>query len=144
VLGIADRPAHNRLRKGGTMRRLLLMSVFLLLTPAAIAQPAPDAPPPPPPGDAAAPPPAGHRAPLRERFEAANTTHDGKLTLDQARAAHLVGVVRHFSEIDADHKGYVTLQDVHTWMAAQRAARGGGQMPPPGEGPPPGAPPPPQ
>jgi hypothetical protein len=74
---------------------------------------------------------------LRERFEAANTTHDGKLTQDQAQAAHMVGVVRHFSEIDADQKGYVTLQDIHAWMAAQRAARGGGQMPTPAAPPPP-------
>jgi len=79
----------------------------------------------PPPGNDAHPPGAGPRTPFLERFEAANTTHDGKLTLEQARAGHLIGIAKFFSQIDSDHKGYVTIQDVHAWMIAMHAARTG-------------------
>ncbi len=89
--------------------------------------------------------------PIGQRFDAANTTHDGKLTLDQAQAAGLKMVVKHFAEIDTDHKGYVTKQDLKVFMQAmkaRRAAMRSGQSgeaggPPPGEGPPPGDEPPP-
>jgi hypothetical protein len=86
----------------------------------------------------------------RPRFEAANTTHDGRLTIDQARAANWIGVVRHFQEIDRDQKGYVTWQDIKEFQIAKRAARlqQRGSVPPPpptGAGAPPpgyyGAPP---
>ncbi len=148
---------------------LCLASAFAL-APAAHAQQDPNMPPPPgamtpqgagqPPGP---PPPGGTMMmapqagqPLhgKARFDAANTTHDGRLTPDQAQAAGWRPIVRHFQEIDADHKGYVTFQDIRTWQrarhAAQAAARGappqGGAMsgPPPGamSAPPPGAPPP--
>jgi hypothetical protein len=96
--------------------------------------------------------PGGHqRAGLRERFASANTTGDGRLTLQQAQAGGLHGIAAHFSEIDRDNKGYVTLQDIHMWSAARRGGQGGrmgGGMqggPPPGyngggmQGPPPGS-----
>jgi hypothetical protein len=77
----------------------------------------------------------------RPRFEAANTTHDGRLTIDQAQAANWIGVVRHFQQIDRDQKGYVTWQDIKEFRHAMQAARRQqqGAPPPPGAGaPPPG------
>jgi|GEM_PF-1203750 len=55
---------------------------------------------------------------LRERFEAANTTHDGRLTPEQAQAG-MPFVARHFAEIDRDKKGYVTLDDVREWLRSR-------------------------
>jgi hypothetical protein len=74
--------------------------------------------------------PGGHVG-ARAKFDAANTTHDGRLTLDQAQAGGMRGVARHFNEIDADHKGYVTMQDIRAWNRAKRAARSSQQGPPP-------------
>ncbi|WP_199444662.1 hypothetical protein [Acidocella aminolytica] len=48
-------------------------------------------------------------------FYAANTSHDGHLTLAQAKAANFKPVVEHFSEIDANKKGYVTFYDIQAW-----------------------------
>lgn len=116
---------------------------------AAFAQPAPQgAPPPgyggpdqgpppayggpqqgPPPGAAMPPseqgPPGGGGAPhgIREKFEAANVTHDGRLTEQQAEAGGLKSIAHHFHEIDRDGKGYVTMQDVHAWHKARHAAK---------------------
>ncbi len=111
-------------------------------------QPGYGAPPPgyqgPPPGDMNAPPAgppgamsgqAGAPHGPRARFEAANVTHDGRLTLQQAEAAGWQGVAKHFGEIDRDNKGYITMQDLHAWNMARHAARAGGmQGPPPGGG----------
>ena len=58
-----------------------------------------------------------------ERFEAANTTHDGHLTLDQARAGHMPLIARRFDAIDAGHKGFVTMDDIKAYRRAQRAER---------------------
>jgi len=138
------------------MRRFLPALPMMMIGAAAIAQQpppsapyeaAPNAQGAPPPMEAPPPPQQGRRASLRERFEAANTTNDGKLTLDQAQAARMMNIARNFSAIDADHKGYITFQDLRTWVAAQRAARmgqqaPGGQMAPPQEAPPEGGPPP--
>jgi len=122
------------------MRLIPPLAALLLVSSAAIAQPAPDAGPPPPPPpmqqQMQPPPPPGHMR-MRDRFEAANTTHDGRLTIDQAQAAGWHGLVRNFGQIDADHKGYVTIQDIRAWGQARRAARAGQQPPPPG---PPGPP----
>ncbi|GAC1337813.1 MAG: hypothetical protein NVSMB18_03260 [Acetobacteraceae bacterium] len=62
------------------------------------------------------------RQTFAQRFEAANTTHDGHLTLAQAQAGHMPSVVRDFATIDKDKHGYVTMEDVKAYRAARRAA----------------------
>ena len=59
---------------------------------------------------------------LQNRFEVANTTHDGKLTQAQAAGA-MPAVARNFDAIDTGRKGYVTIDDIRTYNRAQRAAR---------------------
>jgi hypothetical protein len=49
------------------------------------------------------------------KFYAANTSHDGHLTLAQAKAAGLQPVVDHFAEIDIKNRGYVTFYDIEAW-----------------------------
>ncbi len=78
--------------------------------------------------DAASPgvQPAAHgRHRLLDKFEAANTTHDGHLTLAQAQAGEMPMVARNFGAIDADHKGYITLEDIRAFRQARRAVRQG-------------------
>jgi opacity protein-like surface antigen len=58
---------------------------------------------------------------LTQRFEQANVTHDGHLTLDQAKAGYK-SVAKHFSDIDKDNKGYVTEDDIRAYYKAQRAS----------------------
>lgn len=81
----------------------------------------------PPAGTATSPTPARrpphHRQSMQQRFDAANTTHDGKLTLDQAKTGRLARVVNNFAAIDAGKKGFVTMDDIHAYNRAQRAAR---------------------
>ncbi len=57
---------------------------------------------------------------FEKRFDAANTTHDGRLTLAQAQAAKLHNVVRDFQVIDRGAKGYITKEDVHAHMRAKK------------------------
>jgi hypothetical protein len=66
------------------------------------------------------PRPVKPRLTFAQRFDAANTTHDGRLTLDQARAAHMYALSRRFDAIDADHKGYVTSQDIVAYRKAMK------------------------
>jgi hypothetical protein len=86
------------------------------------------------------PPPAGYPAAqpapsaelpdagaLVRRFDAANVTHDGRLTLQQAQAAQWTEIAGNFPAIDIGQKGYVTLDDIRVWLAAHDAA-------PPGRG----------
>lgn len=63
------------------------------------------------------------RRTMDERFAAANTTKDGKLTLDQAKAGHLRAVARDFAMIDKTKRGYVTLDDIKAHQSEQRATR---------------------
>jgi hypothetical protein len=58
-----------------------------------------------------------------ERFQSANTTGDGHLTLAQAQAGHMPMIVRNFDAIDVQHKGYVTLQDIRAYRQQMRATR---------------------
>lgn len=60
------------------------------------------------------------RMTVAQRFEQANTTHDGKLTLDQAKAG-MPAIAKNFDAIDKDKKGYVTLDDIHAYYAARHA-----------------------
>ncbi|MDE2318934.1 MAG: hypothetical protein KGK02_04460 [Rhodospirillales bacterium] len=50
------------------------------------------------------------------KFYAANTSHDGHLTLAQAKAADFKPVVDHFNQIDTDKHGYVTFYDIQAWQ----------------------------
>ena len=61
-----------------------------------------------------------------QRFHEANTTHDGKLTLQQAQAANLKMIVNHFSEIDTQNRGYVTLPELRAYAKQMRAEHHGG------------------
>lgn len=80
----------------------------------------------PPPATATQPQGQGQGQRFIERFRAANTTGDGRLTLAQAQAANLAAIARNFDAIDAQHKGYVTLEDIQAYRRQMRAARGGG------------------
>ncbi|MBN8873361.1 MAG: hypothetical protein J0H67_11035 [Rhodospirillales bacterium] len=66
--------------------------------------------------------PAKKRPAWEQRFAKANTTGDGRLTLEQAKAGYTT-VARHFAEIDRDSKGWVTTDDLRAWHKARRAAR---------------------
>lgn len=61
-----------------------------------------------------------------QHFADANTTHDGKLTLDQAKSGYK-SLVKSFPEIDANHRGYVTLDDIKAWKEARKSARHAGK-----------------
>jgi NAD(P)-dependent dehydrogenase (short-subunit alcohol dehydrogenase family) len=54
---------------------------------------------------------SGFGAAIAERFAAADTNHDGKLTLAEAEAG-MPRVAANFSKIDADGSGTVTLAEI--------------------------------
>ncbi len=60
---------------------------------------------------------------IQAKFAAANTTHDGRLTLTQAEAGGLPMIVANFQSIDVAHRGYVTFNDVLAWRFDLIAAR---------------------
>jgi hypothetical protein len=86
--------------------------------------PAPGAPAAATPAPAAAAPVAAqhHRLTWQQHFAQANLAHDGHLTLQEASGGYPT-VARHFTEIDADKKGYVTEEDITNWHKLQRAMR---------------------
>lgn len=108
------------------MRRMLLACLFGFLPAMAFAQNAVT-----PPALASVdemPPPAGpfHPDLLPEQhimmaFYAANISHDGHLTLAQAKVAKFKLVVDHFNEIDVAKRGYVTFYDIQAWHLDQMA-----------------------
>ncbi|WP_206952476.1 EF-hand domain-containing protein [Trinickia acidisoli] len=59
---------------------------------------------------------------LRDRFASANTTHDGKLTRQQA-AAGMPMVARHFDEIDTQHAGFLTLAQIEAYFGKKALSR---------------------
>ncbi len=89
--------------------------------PPAAAQPMPAAPP------EAMSPATKHIHPphltLAQRFAMANTTHDGRLTREQADAARWKYISRNFDAIDQGHRGYVTVDDIHAYARAHRSTR---------------------
>jgi hypothetical protein len=70
------------------------------------------------------PPVATHpgRRSAAEHFADANTTHDGRLTLEQATTGYK-SVAKSFNQIDVAHHGYITMDDIKAWRAAKKAAR---------------------
>ena len=66
--------------------------------------------------------PAHRRRTLQERFDQANTTHDGHLTLEQARAK-MPSVARDFAAIDTTKAGYVTIDQIRDHAKQVRATR---------------------
>lgn len=60
---------------------------------------------------------------LAAHFDAANTAHDGHLTKDQAEAANWKQVTKHFAEIDTDHKGWVSVDQIHAYNKSHRKHR---------------------
>lgn len=62
--------------------------------------------------------PAHPHATMQQRFEQANVTHDGHLTLDQAKTGYK-SVARHFDAIDQDKKGYITEDDIRAYYKTQ-------------------------
>jgi hypothetical protein len=56
---------------------------------------------------------------MAQRFTTANTTHDGHLTMDQAKAGYPT-IARHFDAIDKDKRGYVTEADIRAYYKTQR------------------------
>ncbi len=75
-----------------------------------------------PASDSAAVKPHRTRRTLQERFDEANTTHDGRLTAEQARSK-MPSVARDFAAIDTDHKGTVTLDQIKAYRKAVRAEK---------------------
>ena len=64
--------------------------------------------------------PPHHRMTSQQRFAQANQAHDGHLTMQEATGGY-PSIARHFTEIDADKKGYVTEEDIANWHKLQRA-----------------------
>lgn len=60
---------------------------------------------------------------LGQRFERANSTKDGHLTLDQAKLG-MPRIAEHFAEIDTGKKGFVTLDQVRAYANAYHRAHG--------------------
>jgi hypothetical protein len=96
------------------MRRflsLLLLSLSMLSAPAWAADaPTPDATP----AHAA-------RKTWQQHFTEANVAHNGHLTLEEAQGGY-ADIAKHFEDIDADHKGYVTETDIRAWRVMRKAA----------------------
>jgi len=114
------------------MRLLPMLLALPLFALQAHAQTAPTQPPTPAAGAVATSTPeptatapvtaAHHRMTWKQRFTQANLAHDGHLTLQEAEGGY-TSVARHFKEIDADKKGYVTEEDILNWHKLQRAMR---------------------
>ncbi len=60
---------------------------------------------------------------MKAKFDAANTTHDGHLTLAQAQAGNLKIVAANFQAIDLKNRGYITFNDVMAWRLEQLAQK---------------------
>lgn len=53
---------------------------------------------------------------IQERFAQCDVNRDGKLTLDEAKGC-MPRIYNHFSRIDAQNKGYVTVAEIEAMAA---------------------------
>ncbi len=60
---------------------------------------------------------------VETHFAAANTTHDGHLTRQQTELADWPRVAKHFDEIDTDHKGWITAEQIHAFNRSHHKHR---------------------
>jgi hypothetical protein len=58
---------------------------------------------------------------LKAGFDAADVTHGGTVTRDQARAAGLGYIVKHFDDIDRQRAGAVSFDDVKRFLRTRGA-----------------------
>ena len=64
-----------------------------------------------------------HSSSVEAHFTAANVSHDGHLTKDQAQQGDWPRVVKHFDEIDSDHKGWVSAEQIHAFNKSHHKHR---------------------
>ena len=103
--GRSDNSAHH----GGFWMAVLLLPIWVLSYQVALA------------ADPGAAPAHHGRVTWEEHFAAANLAHDGHLTREEAQGGY-GPIGKHFDDIDVDHKGYVTLNDVRAWRVMKKAA----------------------
>ncbi len=65
----------------------------------------------------------GRSGSVEAHFAAANTTHDGHLTREQALQADWPKVARHFDEIDTEHRGWVSVAQIHQYNKSHHKHR---------------------
>jgi hypothetical protein len=65
-----------------------------------------------------------------QRFQDANKAHDGRLTLEEAKAGYKT-IARHFQEIDTSGKGFVTENDIRAWHAVAKERHHADKQPDP-------------
>jgi len=65
---------------------------------------------------AADPPLTGRAKEVAERFAAADKNHDGKLTLEEAKAG-MPRIAEAFDKIDTEKRGYLTLAQIQEVVA---------------------------
>ena len=71
---------------------------------------------------AGGPPSPEQQQRMAERFKSADADHDGKLTLDEAKAGFPM-VARNFDKIDTGHTGSITLEQITAAGAQMRRNR---------------------
>ncbi len=106
------------------MRRFLSLFILLASGLPALSLPVLAADPP----AACAPPPHAARQTWEGHFTGANLSHDGHLTLEEAKGGY-GAIAKHFDDIDVEHKGYVTENDIRAWRVMQKAAHRLGKPP---------------
>ena len=62
---------------------------------------------------------ARHQGGCGDRFQAADTNGDGKLSRSEAQAMPMVA--KHFDEIDTNKDGYITCDELRAWRQEHRA-----------------------
>lgn len=102
-------------------RTVLALAALVAVAPA-FAQQAPEQ------GHGQPPSPEQRAQRMTERFNAADANHDGKLTLDEAKAG-MPMVARNFDQIDTAHSGSITLDQLAAFAKSHGRPHGmrGGQ-----------------